>query len=138
MEQGHIRNQQIRDSFDKAEGYHSAAVVQKVVANRLSDYIARCFADQGLTNSSFLHSESQNSEPQTILEIYQEHYLFKTINNIPVNMDYFTRYTAYGFYGLLSHWINTNFKTSQEEFIDEIIKLSKTHIAAVKYVGEQK
>ena len=69
MEQGHIRNQQIRDSFDKAEGYHSAAVVQKVVANRLSDYIARCFADQGLTNSSFLHSESQNSEPRTILEI---------------------------------------------------------------------
>ncbi|MBQ5773972.1 MAG: hypothetical protein IIW09_03965, partial [Acetobacter sp.] len=69
MEQGNIRNQQIRESFDKAEGYHSAAVAQKVVANRLSDYIARCFADQGLTNSSFLHSESQNSEPQTILEI---------------------------------------------------------------------
>ncbi|MHA6252229.1 TetR/AcrR family transcriptional regulator [Oceanobacillus sp. CAU 1775] len=76
--------------------------------------------------------------PQTILEIYQEHFLFKTINDIPVNMDYFTRYTAYGFYGLLSHWINTNFETSQEAFIDEIIKLSKTHMAAVKYVGEKK
>lgn len=74
--------------------------------------------------------------PETILNIYQEHYLFRTINDMPVNMDYFTRYTAFGFYGLLSHWINTNFETSQEEFIEEIIKLSQTHMATVKYVGE--
>ena len=51
-------------------------------------------------------------------------------------MDYFTRYTAYGFYGLLSNWINTGYETSQEEFIKEVIKLSRTHIASVKFVGE--
>lgn len=73
--------------------------------------------------------------PQTILKIYQQKFEFKTLHNLPVDMDYFTRYTAYGFYGLISHWINTEFTTSQEEFIDEVIKLSKTHIATVKYLG---
>lgn len=74
--------------------------------------------------------------PQTILKIYQEKFQFGTINNLPVDMDYFTRYTAYGFYGLLSNWINTGYETSQEEFIKEVIKLSRTHIASVKFVGE--
>ncbi|WP_026906735.1 TetR/AcrR family transcriptional regulator [Paucisalibacillus globulus] len=74
--------------------------------------------------------------PQTILKIYQEKFQFKTINNMPVDMDYFTRYTAYGFYGLLSHWINTGFKATQKEFIEEVIKLTRTHMAAVRYVGE--
>ncbi|WP_138419659.1 TetR/AcrR family transcriptional regulator [Aquibacillus sediminis] len=74
--------------------------------------------------------------PQTILKIYQEKFQFETINNIPVDMDYFTRYTAYGFYGLLSNWINTNFKISQEEFIQEVIQLSRTHIASIRYIGE--
>ncbi|WP_096271151.1 TetR/AcrR family transcriptional regulator [Paucisalibacillus globulus] len=75
--------------------------------------------------------------PQTILKIYQEKFRFKTINNMPVDMDFFTRYTAYGFYGLLLHWISTGFTASQEEFIEEVIKLSRTHMAAVKYVGEK-
>ncbi|WP_042148365.1 TetR/AcrR family transcriptional regulator [Paucisalibacillus sp. EB02] len=74
--------------------------------------------------------------PQTILKIYQEKFQFKTINNIPVDMDFFTRYTAYGFYGLLSHWIATGFAATQEEFIDEVIKLARTHMAVVRYVGD--
>ncbi|AXI08523.1 TetR family transcriptional regulator [Oceanobacillus zhaokaii] len=74
--------------------------------------------------------------PQTIIKIYQEKFQFETINNLPVNMDYFTRYTAYGFYGLLSNWINTGFEASQKAFIEEVIKLSRTHIASVRFVGE--
>lgn len=75
--------------------------------------------------------------PKTILKIYQEKFLFKTINNMPVDMDFFTRYTAYGFYGLLSHWISTGFALTQEEFIDEVIKLAQTHMAAVRYIGKK-
>ncbi|MFC3039489.1 TetR/AcrR family transcriptional regulator [Virgibacillus xinjiangensis] len=74
--------------------------------------------------------------PQTILKIYQEKFQFHTVNNTPVDMDYFTRYTAYGFYGLLTNWINTNFEASPEEFIKELIKLSRTHIESVRYTGE--
>jgi len=75
--------------------------------------------------------------PKTILKIYQEKFLFKTINNMPVDMDFFTRYTAYGFYGLLSHWISTGFALTQEEFIEEVIKLAQTHMAAVRYIGKK-
>ena len=74
--------------------------------------------------------------PQTILKIYQEQFKFETINNIPVNMDYFKRYTAYGFYGLLLNWINGGFKESQEEFIQEVIDLTKTHIYSFEYIGK--
>ncbi|KKK36581.1 TetR family transcriptional regulator [Mesobacillus campisalis] len=74
--------------------------------------------------------------PQTILKIYQEKFIFETINHIPVNMDYFKRYTAYGFYGLIQNWISSGFKETQEEFIDQIIDLSKTHIYSVQYVGD--
>lgn len=74
--------------------------------------------------------------PQTILEIYEEKFIFETINKIPVNMDYFKRYTAYGFYGLILNWIRTDFRESQEEFIREVIDLTKTHIYSVEYVGE--
>jgi AcrR family transcriptional regulator len=74
--------------------------------------------------------------PQTILKIYQEKFTFETINHMPVNMDYFKRYTAYGFYGLIQNWITGGFKETQEEFIREIIDLSKTHIYSVKYIGE--
>lgn len=74
--------------------------------------------------------------PRTILKIYQEKFTFETINHMPVNMDYFKRYTAYGFYGLIQNWITGGFKETQEEFIREIIDLSKTHIYSVKYVGE--
>lgn len=74
--------------------------------------------------------------PQTILKIYQEQFEFQTINNIPVNMDYFKRYTAYGFYGLIQNWIISGFKESQEEFIEEVIALSKTHIYSFNYVGK--
>jgi AcrR family transcriptional regulator len=74
--------------------------------------------------------------PQAILKIYQEKFEFETLHNLPVDMDYFTRYTAYGFYGLLSHWINTGFAASQEEFIEEVIRLARTHMASVRFVGE--
>jgi len=73
--------------------------------------------------------------PQTILKIYKEQFVFETINNIPVNMDYFKRYTAYGFYGLLHNWIQNGFKETQEDFIQEVIELTKTHIYSFKYVG---
>ena len=76
--------------------------------------------------------------PQTILKIYGEQFIFQTINNIPVNMDYFKRYTAYGFYGLIQNWINSNFKESKEEFIEEVIALSQTHIYSLEFVGKQK
>ena len=74
--------------------------------------------------------------PQTILKIYKEQFIFETINNIPVNMDYFKRYTAYGFYGLLLNWIKNGFKESQEEFIKEVIDLTKTHIYSLEYIGK--
>lgn len=73
--------------------------------------------------------------PQTLLKIYHEQFRFETINRLPVNMDYFKRYAAYGFYGLVRHWIETGFRASQEEFIQEIIDLTKTHMQAVEYVG---
>ncbi|AMX00027.1 TetR/AcrR family transcriptional regulator [Rummeliibacillus stabekisii] len=73
--------------------------------------------------------------PQTILKIYQEQFTFETINNMPVNMDYFKRYTAYGFYGLIQSWIQNGFKETHEEFIEEVIKLTRTHIYTVKYNG---
>lgn len=73
--------------------------------------------------------------PQTILKIYQEQFIFETINNIPVNMDYFKRYTAYGFYGLLQSWIQNGFKETQEKFIQEVIDLTKTHIYSFKFIG---
>jgi AcrR family transcriptional regulator len=76
--------------------------------------------------------------PQTILKIYKEQFIFETINNIPVNMDYFKRYTAYGFYGLLHNWIQSGFKESQEEFIQEVIDLTKTHIYSFKFIGNNK
>jgi AcrR family transcriptional regulator len=75
--------------------------------------------------------------PQTILKIYKEQFIFETINNIRVNMDYFKRYTAYGFYGLLQNWIYNEFKESPENFIKEVIDLSKTHIHSLKYIGHQ-
>lgn len=74
--------------------------------------------------------------PQTILKIYQEQFIFQTINNIPVNLDYFKRYTAFGFYGLILNWINSDFKESQEEFIEEVIASTKTHIFSIEYIGE--
>lgn len=74
--------------------------------------------------------------PQSILKIYEEQFEFQTINNIPVNMEYFKRYTAYGFYGLIQNWINSGFKESQEEFIEEVIALTKTHIYSFEYVGK--
>ncbi|WP_338449473.1 TetR/AcrR family transcriptional regulator [Niallia oryzisoli] len=72
--------------------------------------------------------------PQTILIIYKKHFIFETINNIPVNMEYFKRYTAYGFYGLLQNWIQNGFKETPENFIQEVINLTKTHIYSFKYI----
>ncbi|MDQ0209093.1 TetR/AcrR family transcriptional regulator [Alkalicoccobacillus murimartini] len=73
--------------------------------------------------------------PQTILKIYQEQFEFETIDHAPVNMDYFKKYTAYGFYGLLKYWIRDDFKESPEVFIKEVIELSRTHMHSVRYVG---
>ncbi len=50
-------------------------------------------------------------------------------------MDYFKKYTAYGFYGLLKYWILEDFQEDQETFIQEVIELTKTHMYSVKYVG---
>ncbi|WNS76146.1 TetR/AcrR family transcriptional regulator [Bacillus sp. DTU_2020_1000418_1_SI_GHA_SEK_038] len=74
--------------------------------------------------------------PQTILKIYKEQFIFETINNIPVNMDYFKSYTAYGFYGLIKNWIQNGFKETKETFIQEVIDLTKTHIYAVEFIGK--
>ncbi|CAG9623115.1 TetR/AcrR family transcriptional regulator [Sutcliffiella rhizosphaerae] len=78
-----------------------------------------------------LHSQF----PQTILKIYNEQFHFETINNTPVNMEYFKRYTAYGFYGLLQNWIHHGFQETPENFIQEVISLTKTHIYSFKYIG---
>ncbi|MGV2622805.1 UNVERIFIED_CONTAM: TetR/AcrR family transcriptional regulator [Halobacillus marinus] len=75
--------------------------------------------------------------PQTILSIYEERFLFQTINDLFVHMDYFKRYTAYGFYGLLQHWIAGGFATSKESFIEEVIALTRTHIYSLKYIGPE-
>lgn len=75
--------------------------------------------------------------PQTILKIYKEQFVFETIDNIPVNMDYFKRYAAYGFYGLLHNWIGNGFAETEEEFIREVIDLTKTHIYSFKFVGRK-
>jgi len=76
--------------------------------------------------------------PQTILKIYKEQFIFETINNMPVNMDYFKRYTAYGFYGLLHTWIENGFKETPEDFIQEVIDLTKTHIHSFQFIGHNK
>ncbi|MEK4405474.1 hypothetical protein MKZ26_13905 [Sporosarcina sp. FSL K6-6792] len=34
------------------------------------------------------------------------------------------------------NWINSDFKESQEEFIEEVIALTKTHIFSIEYIGE--
>lgn len=75
--------------------------------------------------------------PQTILKIYQEQFVFETINNSPVNMDYFKYYTAYGFFGLLNNWILSGYHESREAFIKNVIELTKTHIHSFHYVGDR-
>lgn len=80
-----------------------------------------------------LHTEL----PRTIQTIYKEQFVFDTINNMPVNMDYFKQYTAYGFYGLIINWIREDFRESQETFIEAVIDLTKTHIQSFKYVGKK-
>ncbi|WP_339843941.1 TetR/AcrR family transcriptional regulator [Paenibacillus sp. FSL W7-1088] len=75
--------------------------------------------------------------PQTILKIYEEQFIFETINDIPVNMEYFKYYTAYGFFGLLNNWILSGFRESREAFIYNVIELSKTHIQSFHYVGNK-
>ncbi|GAA0337481.1 TetR-like C-terminal domain-containing protein [Bacillus carboniphilus] len=74
--------------------------------------------------------------PQSILNIYHEQFIFETINNTPVNMDYFKRYIAFGFYGLILSWIKSDFKEPQDAFIQEVIDLAKTHIHSIKYIGK--
>ncbi|MCG7381180.1 TetR/AcrR family transcriptional regulator [Paenibacillus sp. ACRRY] len=75
--------------------------------------------------------------PQTILKIYEEQFIFETINNSPVNMEYFKYYTAYGFFGLLNNWILSGFRESREDFIKNVIELTKTHIQSFHYVGNK-
>lgn len=78
-----------------------------------------------------------NKFPNTILNIYQKQFIFETVNHIPVNMEYFERYTAYGFYGLIMNWIHTGFKQEKEDFINEVIALARTHMQSIKYVGHE-
>lgn len=75
--------------------------------------------------------------PQAVQNIYKNHFIFETINDLPVNMDYFMSYTAAGFYGLLKNWIQSDFKVSREDFIQEVIQLSKTHIYSVRYIEKE-
>lgn len=75
--------------------------------------------------------------PQTILKIYEEQFIFETINDMPVNMEYFKYYTAYGFYGILNNWILSGFRESRDMFIKNVIELSKTHIYSFHYVGDK-
>ncbi|KOO48587.1 TetR/AcrR family transcriptional regulator [Priestia koreensis] len=75
--------------------------------------------------------------PQTIVKIYKEQFVFETINHIPVNMEYFKRYTAYGFYGLLQNWIRNGFQETPQEFIREVLDLAKTHIYSIEYIGNE-
>ncbi len=74
--------------------------------------------------------------PQTFLKIYLEQFDFETIDNRPVDMDYFKRYTAYGFYGLVLNWITGDFRESQEEFVKKVIDLTRTHIYSFQYRGK--
>ncbi|MBD3920064.1 TetR/AcrR family transcriptional regulator [Paenibacillus sp. PR3] len=80
-----------------------------------------------------LHTEL----PRTIQNIYNEQFVFETINNMPVNMDYFKQYTAYGFYGLIINWIRQDFRESQEAFIRAVIDLTRTHMHSIKFVGKK-
>ncbi|PAF33699.1 TetR/AcrR family transcriptional regulator [Paenibacillus sp. 7516] len=75
--------------------------------------------------------------PQTMLKIYEEQFVFETINNSPVNMEYFKYYTAYGFFGLLNNWILSGFRESRDAFIHNVIELTKTHIHSFHYVGNK-
>ncbi|WP_172255077.1 TetR/AcrR family transcriptional regulator [Saccharibacillus deserti] len=74
--------------------------------------------------------------PRTFLKIYMEQFTFETIDNRPVDMDYFKRYTAYGFYGLIMNWIAGGFRESQEDFIKKVIDLTRTHIYSFRYTGQ--
>ena len=72
-----------------------------------------------------------------MLKIYEEQFVFETINNSPVNMEYFKYYTAYGFFGLLNNWILSGFRESRDAFIHNVIELTKTHIQSFYYVGDK-
>ncbi|SDC39869.1 regulatory protein, tetR family [Terribacillus halophilus] len=73
--------------------------------------------------------------PNVIRKIYKEQFEFKTINDLQVNMDYFKVYTAIGFYGLIRDLIAEDFQTPEEQFAQDVIELSQTHIQSVKYIG---
>ncbi|MFC5450599.1 TetR/AcrR family transcriptional regulator [Paenibacillus aestuarii] len=105
----------------------SFAIISYIYENR--DFFELIKYDDTLPG---LHTEF----PQTILKIYKEQFIFETLNHAQVNMDYFKRYTAFGFYGLILMWIKNDFKESLEEFIKEVIDLTKTHIHSIKYVGK--
>ncbi|MGE7090654.1 TetR/AcrR family transcriptional regulator [Lysinibacillus sp. NPDC048646] len=74
--------------------------------------------------------------PLTITKIYMEQFKFETINNQPVNMDMFKRYTSFGFSGLMMQWIASNYEKAEEDLIKDIIELTKTHIYAFEYIGK--
>ena len=74
--------------------------------------------------------------PAVFSKIYQEQFKFETINHQEVNMKYFKRYHSYGFYGLILQWVQDDFRTPQLEFVQEFIKLTKTLISSLEFVGE--
>lgn len=73
--------------------------------------------------------------PNAIKNIYEKQFEFQTINDLHVNMDYFKIYTAFGFYGLVRNLIAEDFQTPEEQFTQEVIELSQTHIQSFTYIG---
>lgn len=73
--------------------------------------------------------------PLTIESIYEKQFTFKTLNDIPVNMVIFKRYMANGLYGLIKEWIASDYEKDEAQFIDELIALTRTHIASYTFHG---
>lgn len=99
-------------------------------------YIYECRNFFELLNSEDTLPALHTQLPLAISKIYKEQFYFETIDQMPVNMEIFKRYTAYGFYGIMAHWIETNFEKPEALLIEEIIELTKTHIQAFEYRGK--
>lgn len=76
--------------------------------------------------------------PETIERIYDEQFSFQTIDHQPVNMKIFKRYMANGLYGLIREWIQSGYAKDENEFIQDLIDLTRTHIASYTFFGQTK
>lgn len=131
--------QGLEDAVGKPYKYNAKINTEKLSA-RSFEIVAYVYDNRHffeLLNYQDTIPEMHTLFPKTIFNIYLENFEFQTINNLPVDMEYFKRYTAYGFYGLLTNWIAQNFEPAQDVFIKEVIKLSQTHIASVHYTGKR-